>query len=101
MARPNPERQIHRACGDVRAALVDALELLAVNPASTDPDAGCGRHRERAVEFPAPDAVDRRACRRLLEDPPAGLAGFAPTLRRALCFAARARHSVDEGAQHA
>jgi hypothetical protein len=28
MARPNPERQIHRACGDVRAALLDALELL-------------------------------------------------------------------------
>jgi hypothetical protein len=28
MARPNPERQIHRACGDVRAALVGALELL-------------------------------------------------------------------------
>jgi hypothetical protein len=29
MARPNPERQIHRACGDVRAALISALELLA------------------------------------------------------------------------
>lgn len=28
MARPNPERQIHRACGDVRAALFEALELL-------------------------------------------------------------------------
>jgi hypothetical protein len=27
--RPNPERQIHRACGDVRAALFSALELLA------------------------------------------------------------------------
>lgn len=27
--RPNPERQIHRACGDVRAALFRALELLA------------------------------------------------------------------------
>ena len=38
MARPNPERQIHRACGDVRAALVDALELLSE---STVPDAGC------------------------------------------------------------
>lgn len=25
---PNPERQIHRACGDVRAALLGALELL-------------------------------------------------------------------------
>jgi hypothetical protein len=29
MVPPNPERQIHRACGDVRAALVSALELLA------------------------------------------------------------------------
>jgi hypothetical protein len=38
MARPNPERQIHRACGDVRAALVDALELLA---GSAVPRAGC------------------------------------------------------------
>jgi hypothetical protein len=27
--RPNPERQIHRACGDVRSALFSALELLA------------------------------------------------------------------------
>jgi hypothetical protein len=27
--RPNPERQIHRACGDIRAALFGALELLA------------------------------------------------------------------------
>ncbi|MBV8177781.1 MAG: hypothetical protein JOY55_21600 [Mycobacterium sp.] len=38
MARPNPERQIHRACGDVRAALADALELLSE---STVPRAGC------------------------------------------------------------
>jgi hypothetical protein len=38
MARPNPERQIHRACGDVRAALVGALELLSE---STVPNAGC------------------------------------------------------------
>jgi hypothetical protein len=38
MARPNPERQIHRACGDVRAALVEALALLSE---STVPDAGC------------------------------------------------------------
>jgi hypothetical protein len=38
MAKPNPERQIHRACGDVRAALVDALELLSE---STVPRAGC------------------------------------------------------------
>jgi len=38
MARPNPERQIHRACGDVRAALINALELLSE---STVPDAGC------------------------------------------------------------
>jgi hypothetical protein len=29
MTRPNPERQIHRACGDVRAALIGALEVLA------------------------------------------------------------------------
>jgi hypothetical protein len=41
MARPNPERQIHRACGDVRAALLEALELLAVSPASTVSGAGC------------------------------------------------------------
>jgi hypothetical protein len=38
MARPNPERQIHRACGDVRAALLDALEMLSD---STVPRAGC------------------------------------------------------------
>jgi hypothetical protein len=38
MARPNPERQIHRACGDIRAALFGALELLAE---STVTDAGC------------------------------------------------------------
>jgi hypothetical protein len=38
MARPNPERQIHRACGDVRAALLDALELLSE---STVTGAGC------------------------------------------------------------
>jgi len=38
MARPNPERQIHRACGDVRAALLEALQLLSE---SADPDAGC------------------------------------------------------------
>jgi hypothetical protein len=38
MAPPNPERQIHRACGDVRAALVGALELLSE---STVPGAGC------------------------------------------------------------
>jgi hypothetical protein len=38
MARPNPERQIHRACGDVRAALISALELLAEGAV---PGAGC------------------------------------------------------------
>ncbi|UQX10939.1 hypothetical protein [Candidatus Mycobacterium methanotrophicum] len=38
MARPNPERQIHRACGDLRAALLEALELLTE---STVPSAGC------------------------------------------------------------
>jgi hypothetical protein len=38
MARPNPERQIHRACGDVRAALVSALELLTEG---AGPGAGC------------------------------------------------------------
>lgn len=38
MARPNPERQIHRACGDVRAALLEALELLSDSSA---PDTGC------------------------------------------------------------
>jgi len=38
MARPNPERQIHRACGDIRAALVSALELLSE---STVPGEGC------------------------------------------------------------
>lgn len=27
---PNAERQIHRACGDVRAALLQALDLLSV-----------------------------------------------------------------------
>jgi hypothetical protein len=41
MARPNPERQIHRACGDVRAALISALEVLAEgaapSAASDDP----------------------------------------------------------------
>jgi hypothetical protein len=38
MAPPNPERQIHRACGDVRGALLDALELLS---GSTAPHASC------------------------------------------------------------
>ncbi|HYB35172.1 MAG TPA: hypothetical protein VEF72_04855 [Mycobacterium sp.] len=38
MAPPNPERQIHRACGDVRAALLGALELLS---GTTAPRAGC------------------------------------------------------------
>jgi hypothetical protein len=38
MARPNPERQIHRACGDVRGALIEALELLS---GSTVSGAGC------------------------------------------------------------
>jgi hypothetical protein len=38
MARPNPERQIHRACGDVRAALLEALALLSE---SAVPGAGC------------------------------------------------------------
>jgi hypothetical protein len=38
MAPPNPERQIHRACGDLRLALLGALELLS---GSTVPDAGC------------------------------------------------------------
>lgn len=38
MAPPNPERQIHRACGDVRVALLEALELLSE---TTVPGAGC------------------------------------------------------------
>jgi hypothetical protein len=38
MAPPNPERQIHRACGDVRVALLDALELLSGSAVS---GAGC------------------------------------------------------------
>jgi hypothetical protein len=38
MAKPNPERQIHRACGDIRAALFEALELLSK---TTVPGAGC------------------------------------------------------------
>jgi hypothetical protein len=38
MAPPNPERQIHRACGDVRVALLGALEVLS---GSTVPGAGC------------------------------------------------------------
>ena len=38
MTRPNPERQIHRACGDVRAALIEALELLSKGAV---PGAGC------------------------------------------------------------
>lgn len=37
MATPNPERQIHRACGDVRVALLGALELLS---GTTIPRAG-------------------------------------------------------------
>jgi hypothetical protein len=37
MAPPNPERQIHRACGDVRVALFEALELLS---GTTVPRAG-------------------------------------------------------------
>jgi hypothetical protein len=38
MATPNPERQIHRACGDVRVALMGALEMLSE---SKVPRAGC------------------------------------------------------------
>lgn len=38
MTPPNPERQIHRACGDVRGALLDALELLS---GTTVPQVGC------------------------------------------------------------
>jgi hypothetical protein len=38
MAPPNPERQIHRACGDVRVALLGALELLSESTVSS---AGC------------------------------------------------------------
>lgn len=38
MPAPNPERQIHRACGDVRAALCDALEVLS---GITDPNVSC------------------------------------------------------------
>jgi hypothetical protein len=38
MAPPNPDRQIHRACGDVRLALLGALELLSE---TTVPGAGC------------------------------------------------------------
>jgi hypothetical protein len=41
MTRPNPERQIHRACGDVRAALVEALELLTASPATSVAETGC------------------------------------------------------------
>jgi hypothetical protein len=41
MAPPNPERQIHRACGDIRAALFEALELLTVSSASSAPQATC------------------------------------------------------------
>jgi hypothetical protein len=38
MDTPNPERQIHRACGDIRVALFGALELLSD---TTVPRAGC------------------------------------------------------------
>ena len=37
MAPPNPDRQIHRACGDIRVALSNALELLSE---TTVPSAG-------------------------------------------------------------
>jgi hypothetical protein len=53
VAPPNPERQIHRACGDVRVALLGALELLsgtAAPRAGSDDmfrafsDLGCAQH---------------------------------------------------------
>lgn len=37
MAPPNPDRQIHRACGDIRVSLSNALEVLS---ATTIPSAG-------------------------------------------------------------
>lgn len=38
MSPPNPERQIHRACGDVRLALFEALELLSCTTAPRSGD---------------------------------------------------------------
>ena len=69
-------------------ATVRALILLRLGPNRT---AVAGRYRKRAGEFRAPDALDRRARRRLLEDPPAGLIAAAKIppkpLTCALCFA--------------
>jgi hypothetical protein len=59
MAPPNPERQIHRACGDVRVALFEALELLS---GTTAPRAGSdlGRiQRHVAVALHATNLLDQ------------------------------------------
>ena len=58
--------------------------------ARSEPDGVAGRYRKRAGEFRAPDALDRRARRRLLEDPPAGLIAAvrnsSQTANGALCL---------------
>ena len=64
-------------------ATVRALIMLRLGPNRTR----CpGRHRNRAGELRPPDAIDRRARRELLEDPPGGLtaaiANCSPTRKR-------------------
>ena len=51
-------------------ATVRALILLRLGPSRI---AGARRHRDRAGQFHAADAVDRRARGRLLADPPVGV----------------------------
>ena len=64
-------------------ATVRALIMLRLGPNRTAAPADI---ESRAGEFRAPDALDRRARRRLLEDPPVGLtaaiANCSPTRKR-------------------
>ena len=67
--------------------------------ARSEPDRCPGRHRNRAGELRPPDAIDRRARRELLEDPPVGLDGRNRKLlpnpeNGALSFAPKTRNSV-------
>lgn len=66
MTPPNLERQIHRACGDVRVALSEALQLLtdAAAPSTGDDvfrafsDLGCAQHHV-AVALHATNLLDQ------------------------------------------
>ena len=103
--RSDPDRrQDHRPRMGDRARLI----LLRLGPSRT---AGAGGHRDRAGQFHAPDALDRRAGRRFLADPSIGVSRLHRHVRErsaesfpkpqigrvpafALGFASVARHGV-------